>query len=251
MQTFFYARRCNDKIAFQPYYNSINMRIKTLLSTIALLLLSAIATPKASAQFYEIANQIPQLLSPALSGSSAYKGYLEAGYSKTFGHYDADFLEFSTSQGYRYGSRFFMGVGLGVDVIFAHKDNQWGTGWSADSDFNTKHSSSSTAAMLPIFTDFRFNLDTSTHAAFYIDLKIGCSFLLSSKYIEIGNGYLTNRQYFYLRPSIGIRIPTNKNHPKQGLDIGINYKLLTSNYWNSWSRNVTLNGLGASVAFEW
>lgn len=34
----------------------------------------------AKAQFYEIANQVPQLLSPALSGSFNYKGYIEASY---------------------------------------------------------------------------------------------------------------------------------------------------------------------------
>lgn len=227
------------------------MKIKTLLRTLILVTLVSFSVPKAAAQFYEIANQLPQLIKPALSGGANYKGFLEGGYSKTFGKYNADFIEVSTSQGYRYNSWFYMGVGLGVDVIFAHQDDQWGTGWNPDSNFNTSHSSTKTAVMLPLFTDFRFNLGSSTYTSFYIDLKTGCSFLLSDKYIEIGNGYLTNRQYFYLRPSIGIRIPTNKNNPRQAFDLGINYKLLTSNYWNSWSRSVTLNSLGVSVGFEW
>ena len=105
--------------------------------------------------------------------------------------------------------------------------------------------------MMPLFTDFRVNLGGQNSASFFIDLKIGCSFLLSKNYIEIGDGYLTNQQYFYLRPSIGIRIPTNSQNPKQAFNIGISYKLLTSNYWNSWSRNVTLNSLGATIAYEW
>ena len=144
-----------------------------------------------------------------------------------------------------------MGVGLGVDVLFSHPDNGWGEGWSDDSGFNTGHSSTQTAAMMPLFTDFRFSLGSSQFAQFFIDLKLGCSFLLTRRYIEIGNGYLTNQQYFYLRPSIGIRIPTSTTHPKQAVTIGINYKLLTSNYWNSWSRSITLNALGASLGFEW
>lgn len=38
------------------------------------------ATVSARAQFYEIANQIPSLISPALSGSMKYKGSVDAGY---------------------------------------------------------------------------------------------------------------------------------------------------------------------------
>ncbi len=227
------------------------MRIKTLLSAIVIFVTGLVSTPSVSAQYYEIANRLPQLLSPALSGSGRYKGFIEAGYDRTLGKYNADFFEFNTSQGYSYASWFYMGVGLGVDVISAHHDNQWGTGWESNSGFNTNHSSTKTAVMMPLFTDFRATLGSPTSTSFFIDLKLGCSFLLSKKYIEIGNGYLTNQQYFYLRPSIGLRIPTNKNNPRQAFDIGINYKLLTSNYWSSWTRSITLNSLGVSVGFEW
>lgn len=226
------------------------MRIRYTLRIIAALLLAFSASRPVSAQYYEIANQLPSLISPALSGSMNYKGFLEAGYSKTLGGYDADFLEVSTSQGFQYKSWFYMGVGIGVDVLFAHRNDSWGNGWT-NSDFRRDHGSTTTAAMLPLFTDFRFNIGGSTGASFFIDLKVGCSFLLSNKYIEIGNGYLTNQQYFYLHPAIGIRIPTNSRNPKQAIDIGVNYKLLTSNYWNSWNRSVTLNGLGVSLAYEW
>ena len=213
-------------------------------------LLALAGTGTASAQLYEIANQLPSLISPALSGSLNYKGFIEAGYSKTLGHYDADFLEISTSQGFRYSNWFYMGVGIGADILFSHKNDNWGN-WDRSSGFNINHSATTTAVMLPLFTDFRFNIGGETGASFFIDLKVGCSFLLSNKYISIGNGYLTNQEYFYLRPTIGIRIPTNSKNPKQAVDLGINYKLLTSNYWNSWNRNVTLNGIGASIAYEW
>ncbi|MDE5881812.1 MAG: hypothetical protein K2H60_08790, partial [Muribaculaceae bacterium] len=166
------------------------MRIKTLLSAIVIFVTGLVSTPSVSAQYYEIANRLPQLLSPALSGSGRYKGFIEAGYDRTLGKYNADFFEFNTSQGYSYASWFYMGVGLGVDVISAHHDNQWGTGWESNSGFNTNHSSTKTAVMMPLFTDFRATLGSPTSTSFFIDLKLGCSFLLSKKYIEIGNGYL-------------------------------------------------------------
>ncbi|MDE5807102.1 MAG: hypothetical protein K2H76_03230, partial [Muribaculaceae bacterium] len=146
---------------------------------------------------------------------------------------------------------FYMGVGLGVDVLFAHQDNSWGNNWTPNTGFDYNHSSTKTAAMIPIFTDFRFNLGNPAKIGFFIDLKVGCSFLMGNNYIEIGDGYLTNRQYFYLHPSLGVRIPTNSQNPKQAFNIGVSYKLLTSNYWSSWTRSVTLNGLGVNVGYEW
>ncbi len=219
-------------------------------SGIIAIILSMLSSLSASAQYYEIANRIPSLIQPALSGSGQYKGFIEAGYSKTLGNYDADFLELSTSQGFQYNSWFYMGVGLGVDVLFSHKNDDWGSDWENPS-YGSDRGSTTTAAMIPLFTDFRFNIGGNSGASFFIDMKVGCSFLLGNKYISIGDGYLTNQEYFYLRPSIGMRIPTNSRNPKQAVDIGINYRLLTSNYCNSWSRNITLNSIGVSLAFEW
>ncbi len=219
-------------------------------SGIIAIILSMLSSLSASAQYYEIANRIPSLIQPALSGSGQYKGFIEAGYSKTLGNYDADFLELSTSQGFQYNSWFYMGVGLGVDVLFSHKNDDWGSDWENPS-YGSDRGSTTTAAMIPLFTDFRFNIGGNSGASFFIDMKVGCSFLLGNKYISIGDGYLTNQEYFYLRPSIGMRIPTNSRNPKQAVDIGINYRLMTSNYWNSWSRNITLNSIGVSLAFEW
>lgn len=237
---------CNYKQTFE----TMEKLYKRYIAVIMVALTAFVTTSTSSAQLYEIANRLPSLISPALSGSFNYKGFLEAGYSKVLGNYDADFVEISTSQGFRYSNWFYMGVGIGADILFSHKNDNWGN-WDRSSGFDTSHSSTTTAVMLPLFTDFRFNIGGTSGTSFFIDLKVGCSFLLSDKYISIGNGYLTNQEYFYLRPSIGIRIPTSSKNPKQALDLGINYKLLTSNYWNSWSRNITLNGLGASIAYEW
>ncbi len=222
---------------------------KTLLSILALISLLFCSIP-ADAQYYEIANRLPSLIQPMISGSGRYKGFLEAGYSKTLGKYDADFIEISTSQGYSYNSWFYMGVGIGADILFSHRNDSWGENW-VNPDDAAKRKVTQTAVMLPLFTDFRANLGNTSGATFFIDLKVGCSFLLGNKYIGIGDGYLTNQQYFYLRPTLGMRIPTNSKNPKQAVDLGVNYKLLTSNYWNSWSRNITLNAIGVSVAYEW
>jgi len=227
------------------------MKFSTIIKSIFATTVILTSSSKANAQFYEIANRIPELLSPALSGSFNYKGYLEAGYSKAFGSYDADFLEISTSQGFKYADWFYMGVGIGADVLFSHKNGNWGDWNDSRHDFDHDHSSTSTAVMLPLFSDFRFNIGGSDSTSFFIDMKLGCSFLLSSDYIEIGNGYLTNQEYFYFRPAIGLRIPTNDNNPKQAFNIGVTYKLLTSNYWNNWNRDVNLNCFGATMSYEW
>lgn len=204
----------------------------------------------AHAQFYEIANQLPGLIQPALIGGFNYKGFVEADYLVGLGSHNVDFLGFSTSQGFRYSTWFFMGVGIGVDVVFSHTNDDFGH-WNGNLPPGiVNHGTMKTGAMIPLFTDFRFNLGNTQKAAFYLDVKIGCSFLASNNYLVVDNGYLTSQQYFYLKPSAGVRIPVSRNG-RQAVDIGVTYQLLTSNYWSNWNTNVTLNSLGASVAFEW
>lgn len=209
---------------------------------------------KSYSQVYEIINGLQTTIGPAISGAGNYKGYVEAGYSHTLGHYNGDFIGVLTSQGYKYKSWFYVGAGLGVDVLLAHPKNDRNSGMTPPSGFVNGQKSTTTAVMLPLFTDFRFDIGNSTEAqkaSFYLDLKIGCSFLLSDRYIAIGDGYLTNREYFFLKPSIGVRIPVSMKHPRQAIDMGITYQLLTSNYWVNYNNNITLQALGANVAFEW
>ncbi|MCH5237616.1 MAG: hypothetical protein J1E95_07460 [Muribaculaceae bacterium] len=223
--------------------------MKTKLFSLALIFLSIMAFPsKSFSQYYAAANALQSVLSPALSGSGRYKGFVEAGYTHTLGNYKGDFLELSTSQGYQYNNWFFMGAGLGVDILFSQKNDKWGEGLTtppSDKPYIL------TAPMLPLFTDFRFNIGNNSSVSFFLDLKIGCSFLLSNKYVAIGDGYLTNREYFFLNPAIGLRLPVNKKNPKQAFDFGVRYKLLTSNYWYQYNNNITLQSLGAFLAFEW
>ena len=216
---------------------------------IALLSLAALFSSPANAQVYEAINTLQSVIAPALSGSGRYKGYVEAGYSHTLAHYNGDFIEVSTSQGYQYNSWFYMGAGLGFDLLLSHKGSNWGEGLTPPPPDMRGYST--TAPMLPLFADFRFLIGDTSNISFFLDLKVGCSFLLTNKLIAIGDGYLTNREYFFLNPAIGVRVPCNKKKPKQAFDVGVRYKLLTSNYWYNYNNNITLQSLGANIAFEW
>ena len=216
---------------------------------ISILFAVTAASFSANAQIYEAVNTLRSVISPALSGSGRYKGSVEAGYSHTIGKYNADFVELSTSQGYQYNSWFYMGAGLGVDLLMSHKGSQWNQGMTTLPPNDRGYAT--TAAMLPLFADFRFFIGDTSNVTFNLDLKVGCSFLMSNKMIAIGHGYLTNREYFFLEPSIGVRVPCNKKNPKQAFDVGVRYKLLTSNYWYNYNNNITLQAIGAFVAFEW
>lgn len=222
-----------------------------------ILLLSSIfgAALSAEAQYYDIATQLPNVLSPILSGSGRYKGFAEARFLKGIGANQADILDFSTSQGYQYNNWFYMGAGLGVDILFAHQDSNWGNGWQGGyyDNIDPNRSSTTTGVMIPLFTDFRFTIPAknASSPSFFADLRLGASFLIGRDYIRINNGYLTNNEYFYLSPTIGVRIPVNKEKPRQAVNIGLSYQLLTSNYWTGYSNSVTLNSLGLSASFEW
>lgn len=222
-------------------------KLYSILLTIAFAM--GICVPSARAQYYEIANQIPQLITPALLGGMRYKGFAEAKYIKGIGNHNVDFLGFSTSQGLKYADWFFMGVGIGVDVVFSHANNN--VDWAGVPAFDQGYNTTTTGVMLPLFTDFRFNLGNQQKASFFIDLKLGCSFLVGKDYLRVDNGYLSSQEYFYLRPSLGVKIPVNKENLKQAVNVGVSYQLLTSNYWNSYYSDVTLNGLGVDVSFEW
>ncbi|MDE6247859.1 MAG: hypothetical protein K2M41_08495 [Muribaculaceae bacterium] len=205
----------------------------------------------ASAQYYEIANQIPQLIRPALVGGFNYKGYVDAKYIKGIGNNNVDFLGFSTSQGFKYSNWFFMGAGIGVDIAFSHINGDYGNWVQPRPD--EFRDATKTGVMIPIFTDFRFNVGAPTSTAFYADIKLGCSFL-AGNYLQVNDGYLSSQQYFYFRPSVGVRIPLqgqNNNNGKKAFNIGVTYQLLTSNYWNAYYSNITLNGLGVDISYEW
>ncbi len=201
------------------------------------------------AQYYQIANQLPQLISPALSGSLNYKGFVEVSGLAGVGHNRANVIDFSTTQGFQYSSWFFMGVGAGVDVVMAQQPQDWRP--NPDYDYmyrgNTK-----TKVMIPLFSDFRFNIGSQEATSFFIDFKVGASWLIGSDYLRMADGFMTNETQFYFRPSVGLRIPVSKERPDHAVNVGVSYQLLTSNnnyYWND--NSLTLNNLGISIGYEW
>lgn len=216
----------------------------TLLLTTVLSAVSATA----SAQYYDLANQVMNTIQPALSGSTRYKGFVEASYAKGLGNLNADIAGISTTQGFQYSTWFFMGAGLGVDLLFSHVDDGWGTGWNPG-DY---HKSTTTGVMIPLYSDFRFNIGSPSTASFWIDVRLGCSFLIGSDYLRISQGYLTNQEYFYLRPGLGVRVPVNPaSGGRQAFNIGVTYQLLAADYWNTYSGNRCINMLGVNFSYEW
>lgn len=200
-------------------------------------------------QFYEIAGRISRLVRPALSGSFNYRGFVDVSYVKGLGNYNADFLELSTSHGFQYSDWFFMGVGIGVDGVFTHPRDNWG---SDGSIVWPKHDNTDSGVMIPVFTDFRFNVgNDGRSASVYADLRVGCSFLINNNWLRINNGYITGSEYFYLKPAVGVRIPVNDKYPRRALNIGVSYQLLTSDFWYGADHSVVINSLGVNVGYEW
>ena len=224
--------------------------MKKLLSlAVAAVLAAGMAVP-ARAQYYEIANQLPSLISPALSGSMQYRGFVEASGLAGIGKNRANFLGISTSQGFQYASWFFMGVGMGVDVAMAQQDDRYGA-W--DPDDWEYGGTAKTKCMIPVFTDFRFRIGNDNSVAAVIGLKLGAAWLLGDDDLMMKTAYMSNETQFYFRPSIGVRIPVSSQNPKQAVNVAVSYQLLTSNnnytYWHD--NSVTLHNLGLTVGFEW
>lgn len=202
------------------------------------------------AQIGEIVNGLTNVALPVLRGGHGYKGYVEMDYTRGFGNFRSNFGTFATSQGYMFNDWFYMGGGIGVDLLWSKTDKGWtlpddgSNGWHS-------HEFDNTAWMIPIFSDFRFIFGNPSQLSFFLNLRIGAAFLCSDNYVRIGNGYLTDNSYFYLQPAAGIRIPVSTTKPRQAIDVGIHYRLMTSRDWSTWEYNSAINGFGASISYEW
>lgn len=200
---------------------------------------------RSNAQYTSIVNQVTNLVQTAAYGGPGYKGYVDASYTGGFGNIKADFLGFSTTQGAQIAPWFFLGAGIGVDVVFSKTTTSYEEAWRPDKKTRT------CGAMIPVFSDFRFNLGNPTGTSMFIDIKAGGSFLMGGEFLAIENGYISSSEYFMLKPTVGIRVPMSKSG-KTAVNLGVTYQLLTCNYW--WYNNRdsgTLNSIGATAAFEW
>lgn len=223
---------------------------KNSLRALAVAALAFIGMGSASAQYAQIANQLSSLISPALSGSARYKGFVELSGLPGFGTNRANFVGVSTSQGFSYSTWFFMGAGIGVDVVRSYVNDDLAS-LGPDND-NWGRQGSRTKAMIPVFSDFRFMFGPSEGIKFYIDAKLGAAWLIGSEYLMLDKGYVSNQTQFYLKPSLGVRIPVSSGDTKRAFNVGVTYQLLTSN--NNWGYNrysASLNNVGLTLGYEW
>lgn len=225
------------------------------LKSLALFILFAIGgTSAAHAQYYQTINQATNMISNALQGGFNYRGMIDASYTGGVGRNGCSSLEFSTTQGFKYANWFYMGIGAGVNVMFAGQGDEehgrpdgWGNG------FNSSYNSHDTGVLIPLYTDFRFLLGSEQNVSMYIDMRVGASFLVGKGYLQTPDGYLDNSEGFYFKPTLGVRVPLSSGNSKQAINFGVSYQLITNSYWN-WSgyySGTTVNSLGASVGFEW
>ena len=220
------------------------MNMKKKYAIVIVALISFLMPSKSAAQYTTIVNQAANLMQTAMMGGLRYRGYVEGSYTGGFGRLQADFVGISTVQGVQYADWFFMGAGMGVDLVYSKSSipsNEW--------NFNRKVTTS--GVMVPIFTDFRFNIGGNQGPSFFIDIKAGGSFLVGKNYLAVENGYINGGEYFMLKPSIGLRVPVSSNGTR-AVNLGLTYQLLTCNYW--WYNNSdsgTSNSIGATVSYQW
>lgn len=209
---------------------------------VAVSLLGSVST--ANAQFYAIADRISDMITPALYGGLNYRGLVEVSAIKGIGENNGDFVGLSTSQGVKYADWLFMGVGIGVDALFTHVDKYYDNGMQ---------SITKSGCVIPVFTDFRFTLGNSSSPSFYFGTQIGCSFLISDSDISVNRGYITSDECFYIKPSIGVRIPAGTTD-HNAVTLALSYQLITPGYERYEylnSESISLNGFGVTIGYEW
>ncbi|MDE7402306.1 MAG: hypothetical protein K2M87_02710 [Muribaculaceae bacterium] len=183
---------------------------------------------------------------------TGYKGYVEANYTQGIGHLSSNFVTAATSQGAMITDNIYIGGGIGIDMMWTTIDAGWGEYFKeTDKKWDWKNSVK-TAIMIPVFSDFRFvTRHSSTQSSLFLNLRVGCTFLCNDRFVRIGDGLLTSKEFFYLQPSIGVRVPINRTKPRQAFDLGVHYRLMTSRYATNWQREAAINGLGINISYEW
>lgn len=229
--------------------------MKTLKRILCIALLLAVGGAAANAQYYQAINQATNMIQNAVIGGFNYRGMVDASYTTGIGTNGCSSLEFSTTQGFKYANWFYMGVGAGVNVMFAGEGDEthtynpgsWGNGYDP---YRQAHD---TGVIIPLFTDFRFYIGNEQDVTFYIGAKVGAAFLIGKDYLRTPDGYLDNNEGFYFKPTIGCRVPLSSTNPKYAINFGVSYQLITNSYWNwgGYYNNTSVNSIGATIGFEW
>ncbi len=215
-----------------------------LLSLAVLAAFMAGGANEAWGQYYALANQLTNVLRPALSGSLSYRGMVEVSGIAGTGYNRINTLELATVQGFKYGDWFFMGAGLGIDLAVGDDTEAPGAA----------HGISRYKAMMPIFSDFRFNFGGESKTSFFIDLRLGAAWFFGNSFIGTHHNYIDDGTYLYLKPGVGVRIPASAGDPTRAFNIALTYQLLTNSGSNGYYyRNsaVTMNGFGITLGYEW
>jgi hypothetical protein len=198
----------------------------------------------ADAQIYAIADRLGDMITPALYGGFNYRGIVEVSALKGIGENNGDFVGISTSQGVKYADWMFMGVGIGVDGLFTHVNKYYDNG---------APSITKSGCVVPLFTDFRFSFGSPYKTNCYIGAKIGCSFLMGDSDISVNRGYITSDECFYLKPSIGIRVPAGSTD-HNAVIFALSYQLITpgfAQYEYYDNESISLNSFGLTIGYEW
>ncbi|MCM1318986.1 MAG: hypothetical protein NC217_01225 [Muribaculaceae bacterium] len=229
--------------------------MKTVRRILCVALLVALSVPAVKAQYYQAINQATNMIQNAVIGGFNYRGMVDASYTTGVGTNGCSSLEFSTTQGFKYANWFYMGVGAGVNVMFAgegdndhtYNPGSWGNGYDP---YRGVHD---TGVIIPLFTDFRFYIGNEQDVTFYIGAKVGAAFLIGKDYLRTPDGYLDNSEGFYFKPTIGCRVPLSSSNPKYAINFGVSYQLITNSYWNwgGYYNNTSVNSIGATIGFEW
>lgn len=218
--------------------------MKRILAPLLLLAALAASSTSASAQYYELANQLGNIIRPALSGSFAYRGTVELSGIAGVGYDRINTLEITTVQGFKYADWFFMGAGLGIDLAIG--------GDGAIDGWN--HTVKQYKAMMPLFSDFRFNIGGESKPSFFVDLRLGAAWFFGDNYLDTRHNYIDNGTYFYLKPGIGVRFPLNKENPTRAFNVALTYQLLTNSGSGGYfyrDRSVAMSGFGVTLGYEW
>lgn len=187
----------------------------------------------------------------------AYKGFLELGYSGGVSEYSANQLDVLTTHGVTFGSNLFLGVGLGVNILYpdengnpiSHLD---GGHYMPEGRYSYNKE---TAVMVPVYFDLKYNFGNGAVRPF-VDVKLGAAFLGNDHAVSIGDGWLDDREGFYFSPTIGVNIPTSS---RVGINIGVTYNLISQKYYyydyyydHYYSNDgISLHSLGVKFSIEW
>ncbi|GEM_PF-611888 len=179
--------------------------------------------------------------------SSGYRGFLDFGYCMKMGDISTSRIEITTSHGFQFNNRFFIGLGLGANIYSdgLYYDSKYyleegfkfppaGSGeYTAENAIDTINMSIG----IPIFADFRINFLDKGSIIPFAGLKAGYTMgFFKSEWTdrETGTGSSTGNETslkgvgFYLQPSVGAKFMVGQSF---ALNISLGYAFQTFDHY--------------------